>query len=110
MSGGGVLTAKDAYRRAFYVEPLGLYLQSECGEIAAVTYAGAAAPLTVEFGGDYALCAKLRLKLTKPGAARPGSNFTVAGAPLVRGAYEAAPPTSGVATMTVTHGGVRAAA
>ena len=53
MGGGGVLTAKDAYRRAFYVEPLGLYLQTECGEIAAVTYAGATAPLTVAFGGDY---------------------------------------------------------
>ena len=108
--GGGRLVAKDAYRRAFYVEPLGLYLQTECGEIAAVTYAGATAPLTVAFGGDYSLCPKLRLKLTKPGLKRPGANFSVVGATMVRGAYELAPPSSGVATMTVTHGGVRAAA
>ena len=110
MGGGGVLTAKDAYRRAFYVEPLGLYLQTECGEIAAVTYVGATAPLTVAFGGDYGLCPKLRLKLSKPGLTKPGANFSVVGATKVRGAYELAPPSSGVATMTVTHGGVRAAA
>ena len=35
-------------------------------------------------GGDYSLCPKLRLKLSKPGLKKPGANFTVVAADLRR--------------------------
>jgi hypothetical protein len=54
-------------------------------------------PITVTFAAG-APCASLRLKLRKTAKARPGSNFAVEFAPLVRGAYEIKPAQAGKET------------
>jgi len=114
------LLPKDAFAIAAFLEPLGLYLTSECGTFdhltlstplhrAPVTAAkpsqakpGHATPQAqqrfhVTFAAG-ASCASLRLKLTKTAQARPGSAFAVTGAALVRGAYEITPAGAGEQT------------
>jgi hypothetical protein len=93
-----VLVPRDAYRIAVFLEPIGLYLTAECGTISAVTVTFAPeVPITVTFAAG-APCASLRLKLRKTAKARPGSNFAVEFAPLVRGAYEIKPAQAGKET------------
>jgi len=89
--GGGVaIEPRDAYRISAYLEPLGLYVQSECGRFSRLVYDGRQS-VQVEFeAGSAQLCAVQRLKLTKQALQRPGTGFAVRGAPLVRGAYESA--------------------
>jgi len=102
--GGGVqIVPMDAYRIAAFLEPLGLYLTSECGLFASITLGGKsgdahdgadARALSVTFG-EGAPCSHFRLVLTKTAQARPGSGFRVEGASLVRGAYEINPAPDG---------------
>ena len=125
--GGGPAVAiipRDAYSIAAFLEPFGLYLTSECGKIGSIELpttaavprhvagGAAAAPsaasdaprertLRVTFRGGAAPCEMLRLKLTKTALSRPGSGFAVAGAPLVRGAYQLAPAAGGADTVAV---------
>ena len=88
------VTPRDAYRIAVFIEPLGLYLTSQCG-----TFASLAVPAEALGGGSgkppvgarakpSALavtfapsphCPRLRLVLTKTAKARPGSGFAVEG-------------------------------
>ena len=114
------LLPKDAFAIAIFLEPLGLYLTSECGTFAHLTMrtpllrapAPPAEPsqakpsqatphaqqrFLVAFAAD-APCATLRLKLTKTAQARPGSAFAVTGGALVRGAYEITPAGAGEQT------------
>lgn len=107
------LTPRDAYRIAVFLEPLGLYLTSQCGTFASLTVAArvldlphrshgsSSAPstssLTVVFAPS-PHCSTLRLRLNKTAAARPGRGFAVEGAPLVRGAYAIQPASSGGTT------------
>ena len=65
-------------------------------------------PWLATWRGEAAMdaCAKLRLRLDKTAKGRPGSGFEVAGAKLVRGAYEITPAAKGAATTaTVTFTG-----
>ena len=113
-AGSAHIVPRDAYRRAVYLEPLGLYLTSECGQLAAVLMPSDAkasadpagstsAQLTVTFSPS-PICAHLRLRLTKTAHKRPGSGFAVAGATLVRGAYQITPAAGGgETTVEVTY-------
>ena len=98
----------DGYRVRVYLEPLGLYLQSQAGAIARLDcdFAARTAALTF-FPALQAPSAPqphatrpfsfLRLQLSKPaGSARPGSSWSVTDAagnpvPLVRSAYQVSP-------------------
>jgi hypothetical protein len=124
--GGVHIVPRDAYGIAFFLEPLGLYMTSECGTFAsadlpataarpAAAAAAAAkakasgeamgtAQFAVALGGS-AHCPYLRLKLTKTAQARPGSEFAVEGAQLVRGAWQidVAPDAAGETSVTVTY-------
>ena len=110
--------ANDDSARDF-LEPLGLYMTSECGQFAKVElpslesrFSSSSGSGSNSGGGSLSVtfaaaaeCDKFRLKLTKTARARPGSGFAVAHAPLVRGAYEIAPAAGGGATVvTVTYG------
>eukprot|EP00325_Prymnesiales_sp_UTEX-LB-985_P031060 CAMPEP_0174740054 /NCGR_PEP_ID=MMETSP1094-20130205/72619_1 /TAXON_ID=156173 /ORGANISM="Chrysochromulina brevifilum, Strain UTEX LB 985" /LENGTH=739 /DNA_ID=CAMNT_0015943689 /DNA_START=33 /DNA_END=2252 /DNA_ORIENTATION=- len=101
--GGGVqIVPRDAYQIAAFLEPLGLYLTSECGLFTSISLGDAhgSAPqraLSVTFG-EGAPCSRFRLVLTKTAKARPGSGFRVEGSSLVRGAYEIDPAPSGQRT------------
>ena len=103
-AGAAHIVPKDAYRLAVFLEPIGLYMTSECGQIAAVDLptatqagAGASAQLSVTFSPS-PICDTLRLRLTKTAQKRPGSGFAVAGATLVRGAYQIKPAAGGKGT------------
>ena len=96
--GGGarMIEPKDGYRIALYLEPLGLYAQSECGTFASATLDEGARTLAVEFTADSAaLSDRLRLKLTKTAPARPGSGLAVDRAALARGASGRPPAGAG---------------
>ena len=102
--GGVRIVPRDAFAIAVFLEPLGLYMTSECGTFAAVDLPAAAtgrrartpptatssSSLIITFAAG-APCPHLRLKLTKTAEARPGSGFKVDGAPLVRGAFQIIP-------------------
>ena len=98
-----------AYRIAAFVQPLGLYIQAQCGTLRSLTLRpsallgsgpgpGAAATFEVTFDGG-APCAALRLVLGKTAKAMPGGDFSVVGARLVRGAYELKPAAGGGPTV-----------
>jgi len=110
-AGGPRIVPKDAFAIAVFLEPLGLYLTSECGTFAAVELPPAAkrrssdsaTSLSVTFAAG-APCPNLRLKLSKTAASRPGSGFAVEGATLVRAAYEIEPAAGGgETTVTVSY-------
>ena len=101
------IVPKDAYRIALYLEPLGLYLTSQCGTFAAVDIPtgalgdqpqGGTRQLSVTFAPS-PHCEHLRLTLSKAATARPGSGFAVEGATLVRGAYQIEPALGAVETQ-----------
>lgn len=98
------IVPRDAYGIAVFLEPLGLYLTSQCGTIAAVVLpatdgsAKGGASFSVAFSAG-APCEALRLVLTKTAKVRPGTGFAVEGASLVRGAYEVAPVAGGGETI-----------
>ena len=93
------IVPKDAYRIAVYLEPLGLYLTSQCGTFSAVAVGmGSARDLSVTFAPS-PHCKHLRLCLSKTATARPGSGFAVKGAALVRGAYQIEPAVGGAETQ-----------
>lgn len=114
----GLILPRDAYRIAVYLEPIGLYLTSECGTLqsvaapplvtaslsdgsnltASTAAAGTPAMIAVTFDAN-APCTKLRLKLRKMASARPGLGFGVVGAWEVRGAYEITPAAVGTPTL-----------
>jgi hypothetical protein len=90
------IVPRDTMRRRVFIEPLALYLVAEAGVFESIQLDMAAMKLTVNFNategpGSSAPWSKLRLKLDKTSATRPGNNFQVEGASLVRGAYEVAP-------------------
>ena len=104
-----VVTPTDAYRIAAFVQPLGLYIQAQCGTLRSLTLRpsallgsgpgpGAAATFEVTFDGG-APCAALRPVLGKTAKAMPGGDFSVVGARLVRGAYELKPAAGGGPTV-----------
>ena len=123
------LIPRDAYRIAVYLEPLGLYINSQCGTIDSIdlpagalagppvalrepqgssNYAAAdsLAAVTTErsFSVSFAAsphCARLRLTLTKTARMRHGSAFAVKGASQVRGAWEIKPNTAAGDATTV---------
>lgn len=120
-AGATALTPADAYRVTAFLQPLGLYIQVQCGTLASLTLRDAEAlraprkgegppisqpmgssngQLDITFEAD-APCAALRIQLTKTAAAMPGTGFSVVGAPLVRGAYEVQPAVKG--QQTVAH-------
>ena len=83
------IALRDAYRIAIYIEPLGLYITSQCGTISAVEIPKVAAATYILVAFDKAShCDKRRLQLSKTAKARPGQSFRVEGANLVRGAFE----------------------
>ena len=104
--GAALIVPRDAYRIAVFLEPLGLYLTSQCGTIQSVELpAGtpnANSTLAVTFDAA-AQCEYLRLKLTKTAKARPGSGFEVVGAQLVRGAYQITPSPHATTVAHVTY-------
>jgi len=80
------LQPRDAYRQRIYLEPLGAYLQADCGIVYSVTLDLSARRITVQFVPATQTPAgtltydRLRLrvdKVARPEAKRPGSNFTV---------------------------------
>ena len=115
------IVPRDGFGIAVFIEPLGLYMTSQCGSIASVglpagsyrrvsaTASGGgeghalqARSLTVTFetGGP---CEYFRLAMNKTAASRPGSGFSVHGAPVVRGAFQIKPAASGHTTAEVSY-------
>ena len=93
----------DGYRIALFIEPLGLYVQSQCGAIASAALDVKAARLDLTFDASAAaLCHVARVKLTKTARDRPGVGFRVAGGRLVRGAYEVALGRDGATEAVIT--------
>ena len=94
--GGGVgatndtIWPRDAYRQRVYLEPLGLYLQTDTGVFQSVTLDMAHRRIAVVFAPASATPARaqtyrrhrLRVdKLSQPSARRPGANFRVVASP-----------------------------
>ena len=105
-----LITLEDAYRIAVFLEPIGLYITSQCGQIISVG-APPPKPLVAE-GSTVSIaltfdkaphCPMLRLKLTKTAMAKPGKSFVVSGAKLVRGAYEMEPVKGGTTTVKLQY-------
>lgn len=88
-SSGSSLTLipTDSFHRNVFIEPLALYLSTEAGTIQELVFDSKSKQITITFATP-APCSRFRLKLRKTAAARPGSNFYVDGAALVRGAFE----------------------
>ena len=87
-----ILVPRDGYSIAVFLEPLALYVQTDCGTIDSI-----ALPASLGSGADGKLavtpaptemCAFYRLRLTKTSTERPGKGFAVEGAPVVRSAFE----------------------
>ena len=99
-AGAYTLAPRDAYRQRVYLEPLGLYLQTDTGIFQSVSLSLADKRITVTFAPAAATPAReqtydvLRLrvdKVSQPDAKRPGANFTLqqpANVPHTRSAYE----------------------
>ena len=95
------LIPRDGFGINVFVEPLALYMQAECGTIKSVILpelgsevGAASAPMSlrVVFHATK-ICARLRLRITKTSASRPGSDFSVLGVGVVRvrGGFEIPP-------------------
>lgn len=94
------LAPKDGYRVSIFVEPLGLYLQSDCGAFSALTL-DRAAQLVLATYEPATHCPALRVRLTKAARDRPGDNFSVPGARLERGAWSMSPAANGGETVVI---------
>jgi hypothetical protein len=111
-------TAVDSYRVRSFLEPLGVQLTAEAGNLQSIALDLAAKKVTITFAPatsspasarDHAAApfSNLRLKVDKTAAQRPGSNFALAdgsgnNVPVVRGAFQFAPAATGATTATLT--------
>jgi len=98
-AGALLLTPKDGFRINFFIEPLALYMQAECGTLSSLKFDPTARRIDVNFTADPP-CHTLRLRLTKTSSARPGDHFGVLSpkAPLIRGAFQIPVAASGMET------------
>jgi hypothetical protein len=115
------IVPRDGFAIAVFIEPLGLYITSQCGTIASVRLPAGSyqrarkvpkgegsarllqtRSLSVTFDAD-GPCEYFRLVMSKTSASRPGSGFSVDGAPLVRGAFQVKPAASGQTTAEVSY-------
>jgi hypothetical protein len=94
------LAPKDGYRVTMFIEPLGLYLQSECGAFSMLTL-DRAAQLVLATYEPATHCPTLRMRLTKTARDRPGVNFRVSGARSDRGAWSMSPAANGGETAVI---------
>jgi hypothetical protein len=101
-----------------FIEPLGIQLTAEAGNLQAVAVDLAAKRATITFapatsspasahGHASAPFSFLRLNVTKTASARPGAGFALADSggnsvPVVRGAFALPPAASGATTATLT--------
>lgn len=111
-------TIVDAYRVRAFIEPLGVQLTAEAGNLQAIAIDLAAKKASITFAPatsspasvhDHAIApfSFLRLNVTKSASTRPGSAFALSDAggnnvPVVRGAFQLPPSASGVTTATLT--------
>jgi hypothetical protein len=101
-------TTRDSYRVRSYVEPLGLYLVAQTGNLQSLSLDLGAKTLQVTFAGvsTTRTYSYLRLELHKQAPSRSGSNFRVlcgsSTCPIVRDAYQITPATPDSATTVVT--------
>ena len=73
---GSTLTLEDAYRRRAFIEPVAVYLEAEAGVFARIELRLAEKRLDVAFNATEwgaTPWSRLRLRVTKTSAARPGS-------------------------------------
>jgi hypothetical protein len=108
----------DSYHVRSYLEPLGVQLTTEAGNLQSISIDLAAKKATVTFapamsspasvrGHASAPFSNLRLNVTKSAPQRPGSAFALADAdgnnvPVVRGAFQFPPAASGVTVATLS--------
>jgi len=74
-----VIEPRDSYRQRMYLEPLGLYLQADAGNLDRVIWSGVTSRLEVHFtespqGETFSM---RRLRVDKVSEERPGHNFVV---------------------------------
>jgi hypothetical protein len=107
------IVPRDAFGRAAFLEPLALWLEAQAGTLAQLVLCKASRTITVTFAAPPAEGASydvLRLALTKTSKARPGADFKVEGAALVRGAYEIVPdPQGGETSASISYAAAAAA-
>ena len=108
----------DSYHVRAFLEPLGVQLTAEAGNLQAISVDLAAKTATVTFapataspasahGHASAPFSNLRLNVTKTASSRPGSGFAMKdasgnGVPVVRGAFQLPPAATGATTATLT--------
>ena len=99
------LTPRDSNHINAFFEPVALYMQCEAGMFSNFEVNVKGKQIAVTFSaateGKEHLFSMIRVKLTKTSNDRPGSNFAVKGAELVRGAYAITPASGGAATTVV---------
>ena len=81
------ITPRDSYKHRVYIEPLGLYIQLETGEIESVTVDLAGKKLVVGFTKASGSFTSRLIKLTKEAKSRPGADFKINSAKRSRGNF-----------------------